>query len=391
MATDSSNAPVVVLDCETTGLGQHDRIVEIAVVTLDPATLEITDEYDTLVNPERDVGPVGLHGITPSMVEAAPVFEEVVAALARRLHGRTLVAHNLQFDVKMLRYEFERMNVAFSPGAGVCTYKATRRKLSTACEAFGIELENQHRALADARATARLLRAAMAPPFIATTAAIGYVPQAPSTYTLRREGADIGVSDLARVVSHACYPFSDEALLQYLDALDRVLDDHAIDDEEHEAIRSLASDLGISARQRDRAHRSYLATIVAAAERDGIVTEAERRMIGQVADALEIDEASVAVPRVTDVASAGELRPGMRVFFTEDAADGDPFLSLSVLEEWAACAGLQPVPGVTKQGCDLLVTAGVPAPSKAVLAARRVGVPMMPVEDFIRDLGFDDA
>ena len=121
------------------------------------------------------------------------------------------------------------------------------------------------------------------------------------------------------------------------------------------------------------------------------MTEAERRMIGQVADALEIDEASVAVPRVTDVASAGELRPGMRVFFTEDAADGDPFLSLPVLEEWAACAGLQPVPGVTRQGCDLLVTAGVPAPSKAVLAARRVGVPMMPVEDFIRDLGFDDA
>ena len=313
-------------------------------MALDPATLEITDEYDTLVNPERDVGPVGLHGITTSMVEAAPVFEEVVAALARRLHGRTLVAHNLQFDVKMLRYEFERMNVAFSPGAGVCTYKATRRKLSTACEAFGIKLENQHRALADARATARLLRAAMAPPFIATTAAIGYVPQEMSTRTLRREGADVGVSDLARVVSHACYPFSDEALLQYLDALDWVLDDHAIDDEEHEAIRSLASDLGISVRQRDWAHRSYLAAIVAAAERDGIVTEAERRMIGQVADALEIDEASVSMPRVTDVASAGELRPGMRVFFTEDAADGDPFLSLPVLEEWAACADCSPYP-----------------------------------------------
>ena len=132
MATDSGNAPVVVFDCETTGLGRHDRIVEIAVVTLDPVTLEITDEYDTLVNPERDVGPVGLHGITPPMVEAAPVFEEVVAALARRLHGRTLVSHNLPFDVRMLRYEFERMGVAFSPGAGVCTQKATRQKLSAA-------------------------------------------------------------------------------------------------------------------------------------------------------------------------------------------------------------------------------------------------------------------
>ena len=391
MATDSSSDPVVVLDVETTGLGRHDRIVEIAVVTLDPATLEITDEYDTLVNPERDVGPAGLHGITASMVEAAPVFEEIVAALSRRLHGGVLAAHNLQFNVRMLGSEFERMDVAFSPGAGVCTYKITRKKLGAACDMLGVALEHQHRALADARATAQVLRRVTAPPFIATTAAIGYVPQALSTRTLRREGADAGVSDLARVVSHASYPFSDEALLQYLDALDWVLDDHEIDDEEHEAIRTLAKELGISARQREQAHRSYLAAIVAAAERDGIVTEAEQRMIGQVADALEIGDSPAPTPRVTDVASAATLRSGMRVCFTREATADDPFLTRSVLEEWAACAGLQPVGSVTKQGCDLLVTASVPAPSKAVFAARRAGVPMMAVEDFIRDLGFDDA
>ena len=51
----------VVVDCETTGLGRHDRIVEIALFALDPRTLEPVDEYDTLIKPERDVGPVGLH------------------------------------------------------------------------------------------------------------------------------------------------------------------------------------------------------------------------------------------------------------------------------------------------------------------------------------------
>ena len=50
----------VVIDCETTGLGRHDRIVEIAALTLDPKTWELVDEYDTLINPERDLGPVGL-------------------------------------------------------------------------------------------------------------------------------------------------------------------------------------------------------------------------------------------------------------------------------------------------------------------------------------------
>ena len=63
---------LVVIDCETTGFSRYDRIVEIAVVTLDPRTFEPVDEYDTLINPERDLGPVGVHGITASMVEAAP-------------------------------------------------------------------------------------------------------------------------------------------------------------------------------------------------------------------------------------------------------------------------------------------------------------------------------
>ena len=189
MATDSGGAPIVVFDCETTGGGQHDRIVEIAVVTLDPVTLETTDEYDTLVNPERRVGPRRVHGITPAMVEAAPVFGEIAATLARRLHGGVLAAHNLQFDVRMLRSEFERIDVAFHPGAGVCTYQATRRKLATACDIFGIELTHQHRALADARATASLIRTVLGAPLLSIAATIGRVPQAPDARTLRPRSA----------------------------------------------------------------------------------------------------------------------------------------------------------------------------------------------------------
>ena len=76
-----------IVDCETTGFGKHDRIVEIAAVVVDEADGSVVDEYDTLVNPQRDTGPVGVHGVTASMVEAAPSFEEVAAALAFRLDG----------------------------------------------------------------------------------------------------------------------------------------------------------------------------------------------------------------------------------------------------------------------------------------------------------------
>ena len=92
----------VVVDVETTGLGAHDRLVEVAVITLDPETWETQDEYDTLINPQRDVGPTGVHGVTAGMVELAPVFAEVFAPVARRLHGAILIAHNLSFDTRMM-------------------------------------------------------------------------------------------------------------------------------------------------------------------------------------------------------------------------------------------------------------------------------------------------
>ena len=84
---------VVAVDCETTGFGRYDRILEIAVVEVDIATGRVIDEFETLVNPVRDVGPVDVHGVTASMVSAAPTFDEVAVALARRLGGGTLVAH----------------------------------------------------------------------------------------------------------------------------------------------------------------------------------------------------------------------------------------------------------------------------------------------------------
>lgn len=119
-------APVVV-DVETTGFGKHDKIVEIAIVAMDPESWETVDEYDTLLNPERDMGPTGVHGISASMVEVAPVFGDVIADVAKRLNGALLVAHNLPFDSRMLRQEFERNGIQVDLGSGLCTLRETRQ------------------------------------------------------------------------------------------------------------------------------------------------------------------------------------------------------------------------------------------------------------------------
>ena len=379
---------LAVVDCETTGLGAHDRIVEIAVVVLDPVTWETTDEYDTLINPERDVGPVGVHGITATMVEAAPVFSEVASTLGRKLHGSILVAHNLAFDARMLRQEFDRLGVEFDLGAGLCTLRATREKLIAACQRHGIWLDSQHRALADARATATLARKVMDDEagFQSTVpAAVGELHRTPSIRTLRRETLDASVSEMARVVSLSRYPSSDERLLQYLDALDWVLDDGHIDEQESAAIAELATSLGISSGQRHQAHRAYLRSIIAAAERDGIVTESEHVLITKIADNLGIRD--LPIPDVTDLPAGGSLRADMRVCFTGSAVFQGVQITRGFLETTAAQAGMQPVGSVTKKNCDLLVAADASSQSGKARKARKYGIPVVSVQDFLSALG----
>ena len=46
---------IAVVDTETTGLYNSDRIIEVGIVVLDPYTGEIIDEFESLVNPGREV------------------------------------------------------------------------------------------------------------------------------------------------------------------------------------------------------------------------------------------------------------------------------------------------------------------------------------------------
>ena len=70
----------------------------------------VVEEYETLIQPGRDPGPVHVHGITPEMLQSAPRFEEVAGDIATRLDGAVLVAHNISFDVRMLCQEAARLD-----------------------------------------------------------------------------------------------------------------------------------------------------------------------------------------------------------------------------------------------------------------------------------------
>ena len=366
----------VVLDVETTGFGRYDRLVEIAMVTLDPSTLETIDEFDTLLNPERDVGPTGVHGITAAMVEAAPTFTEIIATVANRLQSSVMVAHNLAFDRRMLQQEFNKAGVEIYPGDGLCTYRATRKKLCLACEEFDIPLSCHHRALADAQATAELLRRlGFTDELSGTTGVnIGSVPQTPSNFTLRRGLADAGTSPMHRVVSRASYPDCDSNVQQYLDMLDWALDDGVITDRENRDIRHLARDLGISELSRKKAHRDYLDCIIAAAKRDGVISEAEHKLIVQIASQLGVEDADI--PEVSPIMEVRSIPLGSRICFT-GMADKKRF------ENLGREAGVIPVKSVTKKGCDYLVAADVATLSGKARTARKWNIPILSVSDFV--------
>ena len=371
----------VVIDVETTGFGTLDRIVEIAVITLDPETWETQDEYDTLINPERDVGPTGVHGVTAGMVELAPLFVEILPPLAQRLRGSVLIAHNLPFDTRMMRYEFERHQVPIDFGAGLCTLKATHAKLGVACRSEGIRLENAHRALADARATAELARKLRLAEKKASTqpVQVDALDTAANVRTHRRGLADAGTSPMHRVVCRSPYPHGDEAMAHYLDALDWVLDDGVIDRTERAAMDNLAREWGLSEGEQHQAHHSYLECMIAAAERDGFVSEAEHSILRRITDQLRVE---AMIPEPSRCPRA-DLSPGMRICFTGEALVGGRTWKRADLWEMARTNGCEPVKSVTKKKCDMLVAADTSSASGKARMARNYGKSIISVAEFL--------
>lgn len=159
--------PYAVIDVETTGLRpRHDRVIEIAVVRCSPEGDPIS-EWSTLIDPGRDPGPTRVHGISESDLVGAPVFADALVELRQQLTDTIVVAHNLSFDAAFIAHEFRRAGREPQTGYGLCTLELARRtlpdqeshSLAACARSLGISQPQAHRALADTRVTAGVLRA----------------------------------------------------------------------------------------------------------------------------------------------------------------------------------------------------------------------------------------
>ncbi len=154
-----------VVDVETTGLARDDRIISAAVYRLD-ALGEVEDHWYTMVNPERDPGPVWIHGLTSDVLEGAPLFKDIADEFATRLEGRVLVAHNAVFDWQMIAREYARVQIDPPVRQRLCTIALSKElslplpnhKLESLAAHFGVVQQRAHHALDDARVLAEAFR-----------------------------------------------------------------------------------------------------------------------------------------------------------------------------------------------------------------------------------------
>ncbi|QDV66498.1 DNA polymerase III PolC-type [Rosistilla carotiformis] len=369
-----------VVDVETTGFGKHDRVVEIGLVLLD-ARYRVVDEFETLIDPRRDLGPTHIHRITPAMVSAAPTFDEVAVAIARRIENRVLVAHNLPFDRRMLAQEFQRLGADFNPGLGVCTLKLTNQKLPVACQSLNLPPPVHHRALADARASASILKT-LAPSQQQTPAAVCNVP-GPFLQRTHRRCATGETQPMSRWLSRLVFDEGDTRLVQYIDLLDWALDDLELSSDEQTYLNYSAEELGLRPDEVERAHELYFLSMIAGAEKDGVITQQEHADLTAVASALGISTDRVPKPSAS-AHDSQDLVLGSAICFTGNyiGTDGRR-LSKAELESMATQSGFTVVANVTKSKCDCVVAVDPNSSSGKAKRARDYGKPIVAAERFL--------
>jgi DNA polymerase III epsilon subunit family exonuclease len=159
---------LAVMDVETTGFDPLDghTILEVARVTLEDG--RIVDEWSSLVGPRRPIAAdaVRVHGIHEAMLEGAPEPPEVARAIIASIEGLPLVFHNAMFDLPFIAAMLRGCGlppignpVIDTLGLARGLFGSGSNSLGSLASRLALPTETAHRALGDARTTARVLMA----------------------------------------------------------------------------------------------------------------------------------------------------------------------------------------------------------------------------------------
>lgn len=406
-----------IFDVETTGLftQKHDRIIEISLITIDEHG-SIIDEYDTLVNPKRDLGKSSLHGITSEMVLDAPEFADISSTIISMLHGSAIVAHNATFDTSFLLYELNKAGHSLAKLPGICTIELTRklcpelsiRKLGVICEYFDIPLPQAHRAYYDAKATTDLFILLLNlynqvngtgkfkdEYFLKHCLEFTSLPESIFRKEYKREKGFENImnqrhrlTDMINRLPDSHMQINEIPVQEYLNFLDDILCDRTITSAESEQLYDLASTFSLNKETVRDLHKEYLMKLIRVYLLDGVISSAEYLDLKEISGLLllseqldlfiEIEKAKI--PSI-ERSTAGIESPeyiGKSVCFTGEltcALNGIP-ISRSLAQELSLERGLVIKNGVTKD-LDFLIVADPHTQSGKAKKARDYGVKIM--------------
>jgi DNA polymerase-3 subunit epsilon len=111
LARRAPKTTIAFVDLETSGLdpSRHD-IIDLGVVLVDARSLEVLDEHEALVMPERlgnaQLDALAINGFSTAAWECALPLREALLAVAPLLDGALIASHNVGFDWSFLEAGF---------------------------------------------------------------------------------------------------------------------------------------------------------------------------------------------------------------------------------------------------------------------------------------------
>lgn len=148
----------IAIDLETTGIRlSKDKIIEVGLLKVKDS--HIIDTFSCVINPDMQVDNkiLELTKISENELENAKRIHEVINHIEDFCEDYVLLGHNTIFDYSFVKKEANRAGLEFEK-RGIDTYKLckrvlpenVRKNLTDACNYFGIERKNSHRAFSDA-------------------------------------------------------------------------------------------------------------------------------------------------------------------------------------------------------------------------------------------------
>jgi DNA polymerase-3 subunit epsilon len=152
----------IILEAETTGLGDNDVIIQIGVLDLDGHVL-----LDTFIKPTKrkrisDEATV-IHGITMKMLRDAPTFKEIYPKFFEVVKGKNLLIYNAEYDCRLLTQTIIQDEFIMNDFNALCimkVYSAYVGEWSDYHDRFKFQKlpGGDHTAIGDCKATLELIK-----------------------------------------------------------------------------------------------------------------------------------------------------------------------------------------------------------------------------------------